>query len=226
MKTIVYLLALTGALAAQELPDKPQLQKKDRIFWMMPTSDVDMKDAPFVPLTAGEKFHLFTDTSFDRFTSITATVQAGINQAANVPQGYGQGGEGYAKRYGAAIADKVSSDFFKLFAYPTLFRQDPRYFTMTSAGGKNSKSRRLGYAMSRVFVTRGDNGNLQINFSNLVGNASASALTNVWYPPEDRDVASTLSRFGVRLGASMAGNVVKEFWSEIGGAVFRKKNTR
>jgi hypothetical protein len=224
MKSIlVALLLLSSAATAQELPDKPQPQSKRRILWLVPAYDVARRDDAFTPLSASEKLALFGDNSFDRFTVISATFDAAINQATNTPEGFGQGGEGFAKRYGTAVADKVTSDFLKTFLYPSIFKQDPRYFALTSGNGKYGKGKRLWYAMSRVFVTRGDNGNPQFNVSKVLGNASSAAITNVWYPPGDRDVETTMTRFGSRLGVDMASNIFKEFWGELGGKIFKRK---
>jgi hypothetical protein len=167
---------------------------------------------PYTPLTAREKLDLFADTSFDRITFVTAAFDAGINQATDTPHGYGQGGEGYAKRYGAAVASKVSSDFLGKFLFPVIFRQDPRYFALREGSG----GQRAGYAMSRVFVTRGDNGKKQFNISQVLGTFSSAAMVNIWYPPRDRDLESTLVRGASGLGLNMGFNLVKEFWSEIG----------
>jgi hypothetical protein len=219
MKAFFISFLLTGFIFGQELPDKPEPQPDRRILWLIPAYDVVTKDGPIAPLDAGDKLRLFADNSFDRFTFVTAGFDAAINQGLNNPEGYGQGGEGYAKRYGAAVADKVTSDFFKTFAYPSLFRQDPRYFTMTADGGRNSNARRIRYAISRAFVTRGDNGHAQFNISSVLGNATAAGLTNVWYPPRDRDVETTLARFGTRMGVDMAANIFKEFWHELSGVM-------
>jgi hypothetical protein len=222
MKSLIVASLLLVGAAAQDLPDNPQPQTKKRILWLVPANDVASGNDIYTPLSAHEKLALFADNSFDRFTVISATFDAAINQATNTPEGFGQGGEGYAKRYGTAVADKVTSDFLKTFLYPSLFRQDPRYFAMTSAGGKYGKGKRLWYAMSRVFITRGDNGNSQFNISKLLGNASSAALTNVWYPPADRDVETTMARFGGRVGVDLAGNILKEFWGDITRAMKRR----
>jgi hypothetical protein len=220
---LVALLLLCSAATAQELPDKPHPQGKQRILWLVPAYDVARRDDAYTPLSSREKLNLFAENSSDRFTIISATFDAAINQATNTPEGFGQGGEGYAKRYGTAVADKVTSDFLKTFLYPSLFKQDPRYFALTSAGGKYGKGKRVWYAMSRVFVTRGDNGNSQFNVSKVFGNASSAAMTNIWYPPGDRDVETTMVRFGSRMGVDMAANILKEFWSELGGRMFKRK---
>ncbi len=196
----------------QPQPSVVNDEKPKRILWLIPAFDVTRANAPYTPLTSREKFDVFTNSSFDRSTIVTAAFDAGINQATNTPPGYGQGGEGYAKRYGSAVGDKVASDFFGKFFYPVIFRQDPRYFALQEGSG----SRRTGYAMSRVFVTRGDNGRSQFNASQVLGAFSSAALTNVWYPPADRKASTTLTRAGTRLALSMGFNIFKEFWPEIG----------
>ncbi|HUQ49721.1 MAG TPA: hypothetical protein VM056_03315 [Terriglobales bacterium] len=187
----------------------PPSQK--RILWLIPTFDVTKANAPYTPLTPRQKFRLFTNSTFDRFTLVSAAIDAGINQGTNTPEGYGQGGEGYAKRYGAAIGDKAVSDFLGKFLFPVAFRQDPRYFQLAEGGG----GRRAGYAISRVFVTRGDSGRNHFNASQVMGAFSSAAISNVWYPPADRDAETTIARGGTRLAVGMGVNLFKEFWPEI-----------
>lgn len=203
----------------QPLPDKPQPQasvtakdKPKRILWLIPAGDVDIASAPFHRLSARQKLNLFADTTFDRITLVSAAFDAGINQATDTPHGYGQGGEGYAKRYGAAVADNVTSNFLGKFLFPVVFHQDPRYFSKL----EGTKGQRIGYAVSRVLVTRGDNGRNQFNVSQVLGSFSSAAMVNVWYPPRDRDAETTLIRGASRLGVTMGMNIFKEFWPEIG----------
>ena len=232
MRTTVRLACLllaTASLTAQtasQLPDKPQPQpsvtnsdKPKRILWLIPAVDVANLRDPYVPLTPRQKLDLFANTTFDRITLVTAAFDAGINQATDTPHGYGQGGEGYAKRYGAAVADQVTSNFLGKFLFPVVFRQDPRYFSKLEGTG----GQRVGYAMSRVFVTRGDSGRNQFNASQVLGAFSSAAMVNVWYPPADRKLDTTLLRGATRLGVSMGFNIFKEFWPEIGRKVGLKK---
>jgi len=214
----VLLVHLSLWSQSQPLPDKPQPQasvndaaKPKRILWLVPAFDVASASAPHTPLTAREKFGIFTNSTFDRITIVSAAVDAGVNQATDTPHGYGQGAEGYAKRYGSAVGDKVTSDFLGKFFFPVVFRQDPRYFALQEGTG----GRRVGYAMSRVLVTRGDSGRSQFNASQVFGAFGSAAMTNLWYPPEDREVSTTLTRAGTRLALSMGVNIVKEFWPEI-----------
>lgn len=216
-KVLVLVVLLSFSLSAQQsqtaqtLPDKPEPQKKRRILGLIPASNVTDADAPHVPLSSREKLNMWADGTFDRWTLISAGFDAGINQATDTPHGYGQGAEGFAKRYGAAVADKVASDFMKEFAFPVIFRQDPRYFRKATGSGGS----RTGYAISRVFVARSDSGKRMFNVSEVLGCFASAALVNAWYPDEDRDMRNTLVRGGGRLGVSMGLNILKEFMPEV-----------
>lgn len=220
--------SITFAQSTAPLPDKPQPQPdsgfgKKRILGIIPANDVTTMNAKG-RLTVKDKARLFALNSFDFFTLIDAGFNAGINQATDTPHGFGQGGEGYAKRFGSAVAGKVSGDFFTLFAYPALFHQDPRYFRR----GTGSKGSRLVYAISRTFVTRTDSGGSAFNISQILGQGSSAALTNAYYPEAERTAGRTFGRMGLNLGTTMGLNIFKEFfpsfWSKM--SKNKKENTR
>jgi hypothetical protein len=212
------------------LPDAPAPQSSTnndtehkRILWVIPAYDVYPVSTKG-SLTSREKFNLFTDSSFDRFTLISAAFDAGINQATNTPEGYGQGGEAFGKRYGVALGDKIASDFFKIYAFPSLFHTDPRYFQLgTGTGGH-----RIGYAISRAFVTRKDSGGNTINMAEILGTGASAGLVNAYYEDRDRDAMTTLERWGTRIGVDAATNIFKEFWPAISRkmGINRKKDTK
>ena len=94
--------------------------------------------------------------------------------------------------------------------YPSLLRQDPRYFRR----GKGSALSRLGYAVGQIFWTHTDSGGTQFNYSEVFGNATAVAISNAYYP-DNRDAESNATRLGVQLGLDAAGNILKEFWPDV-----------
>src|SRR5262249_10925260 len=91
--------------------------------------------------------------------------------------GYGQGAEGYGKRFGAAFADEVSASFFGNFFYPTLFQQDPRYFRL----GRGGFMRRFGYSLAQEFVCHTDSGGRAFNLSSVLGVFTAGSVSNFYY---------------------------------------------
>lgn len=164
------------------------------------------------PLTSAEKFKVVVRESFDYTVYPWFGFQAALSQAVNSEAGYGQGAAGYAKRYGAAFADGTIDNFMTGAVFPSLLKQDPRYYRMGSGGFW----RRTGYAISRTFVTRGDSGNTQCNFSEIMGSgAAASISTYSYHPRADRNGPNTLSVWGTSVGYDSMTNFFKEFWPDI-----------
>jgi hypothetical protein len=193
-------------------------EQSERTLGVIPRfGTTDRMDAP--PLQPGGKFKLFARTSFDPAIIAIATVQAGVSQADNQFAGYGQGAEGYGKRFGAAFADQVSAGFFGNFLYPTLFKQDPRYFRL----GHGAFLRRFGYSLVQEFVCHNDRGGRAFNLSSVLGVFTAGSVSNVYYPSEDRGFKLTMSRSGLALGYASAGTQLSEFWPDIKRKVFKKK---
>ncbi|MGH9555388.1 MAG: hypothetical protein ACRD2Y_06145 [Terriglobales bacterium] len=205
--------------APSQTGETPATEGEEHILHIVPTVDVTDPHYPVRPLTTSQKFDLFTNTAFDRFTFLKAGASAGISQARDTHEGYGQGAKGFGRRYGAAFATNVYNDFFTRFALPSLLHQDPRYFRK----GQGPARPRIDYALSRVVVTRGDNGRRQFNFSQVLGRLFTSALSNAYYPDEDRTAGRTFARAGKQLALSAGLNVLKEFGPQLRRKMFRKK---
>ena len=167
-------------------------------------------DGKSCSLSAMEKFNLFARTTINPKTYLTAAYNAGVAQAEDNDPTWGQGAEGYGKRYAAAFTDQVSSNFFKKFAYPALFRQDPRYFRGEGTGGQRFK-----HAIAHTFVTRSDSGNDMFNFSRWFGATSAVALGNLYHPGHRRGFTPAAERVGISVGTDMGFDVLREFWPEL-----------
>ncbi|HKT50333.1 MAG TPA: hypothetical protein VJV96_08540, partial [Candidatus Angelobacter sp.] len=162
-------------------------------------------------LTVDEKFHLFIRNTFQPVTFIAAGWNAGISQAQDNDPTFGQGAEGYGKRFGAAVADGVSSDFFHTFLFPVIFRQDPRYYRQGYGGFRG----RLRHSLTHVFVARSDSGGSEFNYSEWFGTVSAVALSNTYHPGNDRSFASASQRVAVSIASDAGFDVLREFWPEI-----------
>ncbi len=170
------------------------------------------------PLTSGQKFKLAAQY-LNPYTFFFVAVEAGVNQARNHPEGYGQGAEGFGKRYGAGLADGLTDGLFVTGVYPSLFRQDPRYYRL----GDGGFTHRTGYAITRILVTRQDSGRKAFNFSEVLGSFSSAALAVTYYPKEDRDFSDVAERAGVQFAFDAGFNVLKEFYPEIERKIFRRK---
>lgn len=198
---------------AQQSKDRRQpesTKESKRIFGVVPAYSItDAQDA--LPLTDKDKFGLFVKGTLDPFPFVAYAMQAGISQATDTHNGYGQGAAGYGSRFGAALADGTSARFFSTFAFPSLLHQDPRYFRK----GSGSSWSRARYSISRAFVTRGDSGGAQPNWSNVLGKFGGAGLSNLYYPQEDRGATLTLTRVAIGFSYQMLGNLAIEFWPDI-----------
>jgi hypothetical protein len=205
---------------AQGKDDQASGTSKDRLFYTLPNF-LTLENADQVPpLTTGEKFKVVARSSFDYVQYPWYGFLAGISQAENSEPGYGQGAAGYGKRFGAALGDGTIENFMTSAVFPSVLRQDPRFFQ----SGKGGFWHRVGYAMDRVIITRGDSGNSQFNFSEIVGSAlSAGISTYSYHPHADRTLSNTASVWGSQVGYDTLTYVVKEFWPDIRRKL-RKKN--
>jgi len=160
------------------------------------------------PLTPKQKFELAWKTMIDPVTFGLTGAIAGIQQSDNDLGGYGQGAEGYGKRYGAAYADSVVGTFIGSAILPSLLKQDPRYFYK----GTGSKRSRVLYALANAVICKGDNGHWQVNYSGIMGSLAAGGISNLYYPNKDRNGLSlTFENALIGIGATAAANVLQEF---------------
>ena len=163
------------------------------------------------PLNSRQKFQLGWKFAVNPFSFGIAGLFAGIEQANNSYSGYGQGSEGYAKRFGATYADLVSGTFFGNVLFPILLKQDPRYFYK----GTGSKKSRFFYAVANAVICKGDNGHWQPNYSSVLGSLAAGGLSNLYYPSSNRNgIGLTFENTLIGIGGSAIGGVVEEFFSK------------
>jgi hypothetical protein len=202
-KTEVEVVAPRVEIAEEQIRE----QEKQRVFGIVPNFYVSyVPDA--APLTSKQKFELAWKTTLDPVTFVLTGAVAGIQQANNVFSGYGQGAQGYGKRYGADYADTVTNIFIGSAILPSLLKQDPRYFYK---GSGSTRSRFL-YAIANSVICKGDNGRWQANYSNILGSLAAGGLSNLYFPAQDRHGAAlTFENAAIEVGASAAANLLQEF---------------
>ena len=159
------------------------------------------------PMEAKQKFQLSLRSIIDPVGFLTVAGLAGAEQYENVFPEYGPGIEGYGKRYGAALANHVSGTLLGKAVYPSIFHQDPRYFYK----GKGSILSRTLYAIAAAVIARGDNGRWQPNYSQLFGNFTGAALSNLYYPAANRGASLVLVNGLEDTGADAVSNIFREF---------------
>jgi len=182
-------------------------QEQQRVLGIVPNFYVSfLPDA--APLNPRQKFRLSWKSRTDPVELAFVGVAAGIQQARNDFPGFGGGASGYAKRYAAAYAAGWTRSLISRVLMPTVFRQDPRYFYK----GTGTVPARLAYALSRSVVRKGDNGRWQPNYSGILGSLASGAISNFYYPKEDRHGARlTLENTALGIAGGAVGHVAQEF---------------
>ncbi len=173
-----------GLSQTEVAEEEIKVEEKQRVLGVIPNFYVSYVPNA-VPLTSKQKFKLAWKTIVDPFTFVFNGLVAGVEQAQNDFSGYGQGAQGYAKRYGAAYGDVVTGTFIGSAILPSLLKQDPRYFYK----GTGSKRSRILYAIANAVICKGDNGHWQANYSSIIGSLAAGGISNLYYPAQDRNGA-------------------------------------
>jgi hypothetical protein len=215
------------APAQKNSPDQnSQTQKdtkrtNDRMFYVMPNYLTVDNQSHVTPISSKEKFVITASGTFDPYEFVIVGVVSGIRQADNAYPAFGQGIEGYSKRYGTAFADQVDGNIMVGAVYPSILKTDPRYFRL----GRGGFVHRFSYGISRIFVTRTDSGGSMFNVPEFAGNATAIAISNVYYPAANRSFSSSFSGWGLQMGLDAFGNELKEFWPDIHRYLTKKKRS-
>lgn len=212
----------TSKSAEERKKKESQIEKEtgtvnDRFFDAMPNYVVEdaMKLSPLKPR---QKFGLATASVFDPFTVPFVGFLAAVDQANDSPPSWGQGWGPYWERFGEEFGDNGTGTYMTVAIFPTILREDPRYYVMK----KGRVAHRAFYSISRLFVTFTDSGNTSFNYSEIIGNAAATAASNIYHPPEDRTLGRNLGTWGMLIMWDGASNEMKEFWPDIRRKLFHK----
>jgi hypothetical protein len=210
---------------ASAYPSPPQAvsddPSDDRILGIIPNYlTVEDPQLKVGPLTVKQKFALFAKETFDPFTFVSSGAGAALSQIDNDDPKYGHGAGPYAQRFGAAVADVTTQNFFSDALLASLLHEDPRYFRR---GPEFGVWYRVGYALSRVVVTRTDKGTERFNYSGMLGMGLGIGLSNAYYPDNSVNGEEVASRFGTSLISNALGNLLPEFWPDFHEKFFHRK---
>ena len=238
---LVLAMAISAAAQQPQVPDAPAPQPSnaqkpavtgenqqgtnpanDRILWTLPNY-LTVENADHVaPLTIKQKFKITAKDCFDPVEFPFTAILAGIGQAQNSEPSYGQGLKGYGKRFALSFADNTLGNFVTEAVFPSVLRQDPRYFRL----GQGGFLRRTGYVLSRIVITRGDSGLSQFNFSEIGGNAVAAEISLAYHPAADRTFSSALGVWTTQIIWDGIASELKEFWPDMHRKMSHKKNLK
>jgi hypothetical protein len=197
-----------------------QGRQTKRILYIVPNFRAVSADEHLPPQSVKEKFKTAMLDSVDYSSFIFVGAQAGLAMATNSYREFGQGAKGYGRYYWHTLADTINENTWVEFIIPAALHQDTRYYTL----GRGNFGKRVGYAFSRVAITRTDSGHRAINYSEIVGSGAASGVSNLYYPSQERTLTKTYQRWITYLAIDGGVFVFKEIWPDINNAIFHQKD--
>jgi hypothetical protein len=212
----------TPAAAKTNAQTDPLAQGRQtkRILYIVPNFRAVSADEHLPPQSVKEKFKTAMLDSVDYSSFIFVGAQAGVAMATNSYREFGQGAKGYGRYYWHTLADTINENTWVEFIVPSILHQDTRYYTL----GNGDFGKRVGYAFSRVAITRTDSGHRAINYSEIIGAGAASGISNLYYPGQERTFTKTYQRWITNLAIDGGTFVFKEVWPDINNAVFHQKD--
>jgi hypothetical protein len=189
-----------------------------RILYVIPNFRAVSADQHLPPQSVKEKFKTAMLDSVDYSSFIFVAGQAGVAQANNSYPEFGQGAKGYGRYYWHTLADAINENTWVEFIVPSMLHQDTRYYTL----GRGDFAKRLGYAFTRIVITRNDEGHDTFNFSEVLGAGAFSGVANLYYPSQERTITKTYQRWITNLAIDGCTFAFKEVWPDINNAVFHQ----
>jgi hypothetical protein len=226
-----------GNDSRDSLPDAPQAQaastpaatptaasaasphQTKRILGIIPNFRSVTADEKLPPTTTREKFKLTVEDTFDYSAFVEVGILSGMAEAENSEPQFHQGAAGYGRYYWHSFADNTDGNLWVEFLVPTIAREDPRYYTL----GHGGFVKRATYSVSRLFITRNNQGNPTPNFAEIVGNGAAAGIDGLYYPGVDRTWTKTGQRWGLQILIDGLDDLLKEFWPDINAKLFHDK---
>jgi hypothetical protein len=101
------------------------------------------------------------------------------------------------------------------FVLPVILHQDSRYYRL----GHGTFWKRSGYSLSRLLITRSDQGAAEFNTSEVLGSGIAASISSAYYPERERTFSIVGQRWAGNLAGDGLGLLLEEFSPEIGRAM-------
>ncbi|MBI4463332.1 MAG: hypothetical protein HY647_01390 [Acidobacteria bacterium] len=200
-------LSLSGRLAAQDTPGSAQT----------PPSPVGISLPSLDALTLEGKFHYYLKETYGPSAFLGSAASAAINQGRDQPSAWGQGMEGYGRRFGSSFAQRGVQNSIQ-FAVGALRGEDPRYFPSRRSGA----GPRIANALSQIWGVQTDSGSKTLAIGRLSGAFGGGLISRAWQPAGHDGFRDGLESAGIQLGLDAAWNVFHEFWPDIKKRLFKR----
>ncbi len=197
----------------------PGQQQPKRILGVMPNFRAVSAGALPPPPTPKEAFKIATQNSFDYSSFVFVGVTSALAEWTVAHTQLGQGLPGFGRYYWRGFVDKTDGNYLVIFALPSVFHQDERYYAI----GKGSILKRGFYAASRIAVTPNYHGENSFNISELLGRGMAQGISVAYYPSGSRTASALATKYAYAIGRDALTNVFREFWPDIATHVLHRQ---
>lgn len=170
------------------------------------------------PPTPKQAFKIATQNSFDYSSFVFVGITSLMAESSNAHPQLGKGVAGYGRYYWRGYLDKTDGNYLVIFALPTVFHQDERYYAM----GEGNVFKRAAYSSSRILITPDYHGHNSFNFSEVLGRGMAQGISISYYPSKDHTLGALATKYGYALGRDALTNVFREFWPDIATHVLHR----
>ena len=199
----------TGQRANDEVPSSKQQPK--RILGIMPNYRAVSAGAIPPPPTPKQAFKIATQNSFDYSSFLFVGLTSMIAEGQDTHPSFGKGVPGFWAYSWRGFVDKTDGNYWVIFALPTVFHQDARYF----AKGEGPVWKRALYSSTRVLITPDYAGHNSFNASELLGRGIAQGISISYYPNTDHSPADVAEKWAYAIMRDAATNTFREFWPDI-----------
>ncbi|MBV8552393.1 MAG: hypothetical protein JOY54_13905 [Acidobacteriaceae bacterium] len=158
------------------------------------------------PFTVWDKFDYRVVQAFGARGFVGAAVSAAIGQGMNSPHEWGQGAEGFGKRYGSGFAGNLSRQTSE-FVLESALHEDPRYFPSEDKGTKH----RILNAAKQVVFCKKDDGGSSFAYARVISAFSNGQFINLWQPESTGSVGDGFKRAFISLGGDFGYYMMQEF---------------
>src|SRR5579862_1738663 len=197
----------------------PNLQQPKRILGVMPNFRAVSAGALPPPPTAKQAFKIATENSFDYSSFVFVGITSALAEWTGAHPQLGEGMPGFGRYYWHGFLDKTDGNYLVIFALPSVFHQDERYYAM----GKGSILKRGFYAASRIAITPNYHGENSFNISELLGRGIAQGISLAYYPSGTRTASALATKYAYAIGRDALTNTFREFWPDIATHVLHRQ---
>lgn len=205
-RTLLTSCLLAGGLACfGQTPDAPSAVDPAPAE-AAPAPKLNAAPLVYIPLTQSERARRYAKSLFSVEAIGRSVVGAGLDQWTNTPREWGQGADGYARRFASSFGENVTRETI-IYGLSSALDEDNRYFRSERTGfGSRSM-----YAVESTFLARRSDGTRKVSYSRIIGLVATAFITRTWQPPSERGPGHAAASMGTEVGSEIGFNIAREF---------------